>query len=139
MIRMGTIGYRVYHALADGDSCCSALCAKLIECCGLRSDTSVVRDISSAHRCGKHAVREGLSCNGNRAAKVWVIVFHFCFLLFFKSVKYPIFFYSNSIPGRKCSFLPIVLAMNPTRRLLRWFPRGHRSAHAPGRTKRQRQ
>ncbi len=87
MIRMGTVGYRcTMHSPTVTVAARPLREVYRMLRTSVRYNPSFV-DISSAHRCGSH-------------------------LPPFKSVKYPIF-YSNSIPGRKCSFLPIVLAMNP--------------------------
>ena len=76
MICMGTVCRRMDHKLRDRNGCRAASGPKFIESRGLRTDTSVVRNIRTSHRRGKHTVAEHGPADRDRTAQMRVLPLH---------------------------------------------------------------
>ena len=76
MIGVGTIGCRMDHTLRNSDRTCAAFCAQLIKCRRLWTDAAIVGNVGASHRCREHPVAEGGSTQGNRLARMWVLLNH---------------------------------------------------------------
>ena len=76
MIGMRSICGRMNHQLTDGYDCCPAFRSQFIKRCGLGANGTFRRDLSSAHRRGKHSVSESDITDLYRFTKIFKFAFH---------------------------------------------------------------
>ena len=57
-----------YHTFTDGNRTSAAFSSQLVKSCGFWTNTTIIGDISSSHRCRKHTITECYPSNGDRTA-----------------------------------------------------------------------
>ena len=68
VVSVRTIGLRVHHTFTDGNRTSAAFSSQLVKSCGFWTNTTIIGDISSSHRCRKHTITECYPSNGDRTA-----------------------------------------------------------------------
>lgn len=59
MVGVGAVGFRMHHALGNGDRAGTAASAQLVKRGGFRADAAVVFNVRAVHGRGEHTVFEG--------------------------------------------------------------------------------